>query len=83
MSKNVFENKRDLVLTCAQCMLRALVILSCILKSVNLEYNTLVRWADGTNVLSTKCLMFQVFFSHKILQNSLQKAFRLILLFLL
>ena len=31
-------------------------------KSVNLEYNTLVRWADGTNVSSTKRLMFQVLF---------------------
>ena len=30
------------------------------LKSVNLQYNTLVRWADGTNDSSTKCLMFQV-----------------------
>ena len=29
-------------------------------KSVNLQYNTLVRLADGTNDLSTKCLMFQV-----------------------
>ena len=35
------------------------------LKSVNLQYNTLVRWADGTYNSSTKCLMFQVllFFS--------------------
>ena len=32
------------------------------LKSVNLQYNTLVRWADGTNDLSTKRLMFQVLF---------------------
>ena len=31
-------------------------------KSVNLEYNTLVRLADGTNELTTKRLMFQVFF---------------------
>ena len=29
------------------------------LKSDNLQYNTLVRWADGTNNSSTKCLMFQ------------------------
>ena len=31
-------------------------------KSVNLQYNKLVCWADGTNNSSTKCLMFQVFF---------------------
>ena len=28
----------------------------------NLQYNTLVRWADGTNDSSTKHLTFQVFF---------------------
>ena len=32
------------------------------LKSDNLQYNTLVRWADGTNDSSTKRLMFQVLF---------------------
>ena len=32
------------------------------LKSVNLQYNTLVRWDDGTNESSTKSLMFHVFF---------------------
>ena len=31
-------------------------------KSVILQYNTLVRWANGTNNLSTKRLMFKVFF---------------------
>ena len=31
-------------------------------KSDNLQYNTLVCWADGTNDSSTKRLMFQVFF---------------------
>jgi hypothetical protein len=31
-------------------------------KSVNLEYNTLVRWADGTIESSAKRLMFQVLF---------------------
>ena len=31
-------------------------------KSDNLQYNTLVRWADGTNDSSTKRLTFQVFF---------------------
>ena len=30
-----------------------------VLKSVNLQYNTLDRWVDGTNDSSTKCLMFQ------------------------
>ena len=29
-------------------------------KFVNLEYHTLVRWANGKNVSSTKRLMFQV-----------------------
>ena len=33
-----------------------------ILKSDNLQYNKLVRWADGTNDSSTKRLMFQEFF---------------------
>ena len=33
-----------------------------ILKSDNLQYNTLVRWFAGTNDSSTKCLMFQVLF---------------------
>ena len=52
------------------------------LKSYNLQYKTLVRWADGTNDSSTKRLMFQVlFFFHKILQNSLQKPFQFIFLF--
>ena len=41
------------------------------LKSVNLEYITLVRWADGTNELSTMWLTFQVF---------LQKSFQLVFL---
>jgi hypothetical protein len=40
------------------------------LKSVNLQYNTLVRWANGTNDSST------AFHVHKILQNSLQKPFQ-------
>ena len=54
---------------------------SCMHKSVNLEYNTLVRWADGTNISWTKRLMFQVlFFFHKILQNSLQTPFQFIFL---
>ena len=39
-------------------------------KFVNLQYDTLVCWADGTNDSSTKHLMFQVFFFfRKILQN--------------
>ena len=62
-------------------MLSVPYLYKCIMKSVNLQYNTLVRWADGTNNLSTKCLMFQVlFFFHKILQNSLQKPFQFIFL---
>ena len=48
-----------------------------LLKSVNLQYDRLVRWDDGTNNSSTKHLMLQVlFFFHKILQNSLQKPFQ-------
>ena len=39
------------------------------LKSDNLQYNTLVRWADGTNDSSTKRLTFQVFFFHNFLQT--------------
>ena len=36
------------------------------IKSDNLQYNTLVCWADGTNDSSTKRLNFQVFFLHTI-----------------
>ena len=47
-----------------------------VLKFVNLQYNTLVGWADGTNDLLTKRLMIQVlFFFSKKLANSLQKPF--------
>ena len=51
-----------------------------ILKSVNLQYNTLGRLDDGTNKSSTKRLMFQVhiIFFHDFLQNSLQKSFQFI-----
>ena len=37
------------------------------LKSVNLQYNMLVRWADGINDSLTKHLTFQVFFFHNYL----------------
>ena len=51
------------------------------IKSNNLQYDTLVCWADGTNDSSTKHLTFQVLiFFHKILQNSLQKLFQFIFL---
>ena len=33
-----------------------------ILKSDNLQYNTLARWVDGKNDSSTKLLMFQALF---------------------
>ena len=33
-----------------------------VLKSVNLQYNTLVDWDTGMNYSSTKCLMFQALF---------------------
>ena len=36
-------------------------------KSDNLQYNMLVRWANGTNDSSTKRLAFQVFFFHAFL----------------
>ena len=39
------------------------------LKSDNLQYDTVDRWVAGTNDLSTKRLMFQVFFFHNFLQN--------------
>ena len=51
------------------------------IKSVNLQYNTLGRLDNGTNKSSTKRLMFQVFFFHDFLQNSLQKSFQFISLF--
>ena len=41
---------------------KLLLIFSVNLKSVNLQYNTLVRKADGTNNLPNKRLMFQVLF---------------------
>ena len=44
------------------------------LKSANLQYNTLVRWADEINDSWTKRLMF----FHKTLHNSLQKPFQFI-----
>ena len=52
------------------------------MKSVNLQYDTLVRMDDGTNESSIKLLMFQVLiFFHDFLQNSLQKSFQFIFLF--
>ena len=54
------------------------------LDSVNLQHNTLVRWADGTKDSLTKRLMFQLlFFFHEILQSSLQKPFQFIFYFFL
>ena len=52
-------------------------------KSVNLQYITLGCLDDGTNESSTKRLMFQVFFFHDFLQNSLQKSFQFIFTFFL
>ena len=43
------------------------------LKSVNLQYNTLVRLDDGTNKSSTKRLMFQVLFFFMISRKILYK----------
>ena len=44
-------------------------------KSVNLQYNTPVRWDDGPNESSTMHLIFQLLlFFHHFLQNSLQKS---------
>ena len=45
------------------------------LKSVNLQYVTLVRSADWTNNSSTKCDVPSIIFFHKILQNSLHRPF--------
>ena len=50
------------------------------LKSVNLQYNQLVLWADGTNNSSTKHVPSIIF--HKILQKYLQKPLQFIFLFL-
>ena len=55
-------------------MLWCYILLKRNMKSDNLQYDTLVRWADVTNDSSIKLLMFQVFF-HNFLQNSLQKSF--------
>ena len=56
--------------------------MSKIIKSVNLQYDTLGRLYDGTNESLTKRLMFQaLFFFHDFLQNSLQKSFQFIFLF--
>ena len=53
-----------------------------VVKSINLQYNTLGRLDDGTNESSTKRLMFQaLFFFMILLQNSLQKSFQFISLF--
>jgi hypothetical protein len=53
-----------------------------LLKSVNLQYNTLGHLDDGTNEESNKLLMFQVLFIfHDFFQNFLQKYFQFILLF--
>ena len=41
------------------------------LKSINLQYNTLVHWANGTNDSSTKCLTFFLFIiSYRLIGHS-------------
>ena len=53
-------------------------------KSVNLQYNNLVAWVDGTNNSSSKCLIFQVlFFFQKMFQNSLRNTFNIFSYFFL
>ena len=52
-----------------------------LLKSDNLQYNTLGRWVSGTNDSATNRLMFQAFFFHTFLQNSLQQWFQFFFLF--
>ena len=47
-----------------------------ILKSDNLQYNTLGRWVDGTIVWLTKCLMFQVLFLGKLFSKILSISFK-------
>jgi hypothetical protein len=74
-----WENTSDAALFCKY--IQRVLTCSSVHKSVNLQYDTLVRWANGTNDLLTKRLMFQVlFFFHKTLQNSPQKPFQFIFL---
>ena len=56
LKKMQFPWKQTVSLILPHSMLRA------DLKSDNLQYNTLVRWANGTNDSSNKHLTFQVFF---------------------
>ena len=49
---------------------------------VNLQYNTLGGWFDGTIVSLTKRLMFQALFFHNFLQIFLQKSFQFIFFFI-
>ena len=55
---------------CCSCTLRMFKDIGIELKSINLQYNTLVCWTHGTNDSLTKRMVFQVlsFFFHKIFQ---------------
>ena len=50
-------------------------------KSVNLQYNTLGRWAD--RLIAQVSDVPSIIFLHNFLQNSLQKSFQFIFLFFL
>ena len=52
-----------------------------VLKSDNLQYDTLVRWFPGTNDSSTRHVQV-LFFFHNFLQNSFQKLFQFFSIFL-
>ena len=57
----IIDTKRPQSSTFTETFFSILAKLGMKKKSDNLQYNTLVRWADGTNDLPTKHLMFQVF----------------------
>ena len=69
------ETKHKKVVTSNYIKATASCMHQCVVKSDNLQYNTLVRWFAGTNDSSSK------YFFHNFLQNSLQKLFQLIFLF--
>ena len=65
----------------ASCPLANLLFRLPILKSDNIQYNTLGCWVHGTNNSSTKCLMFQVFFFIKSCNILCKNPFNLFFLF--
>ena len=49
--------------TLGSFVVREMISIGAAFKSVNLQYNTLVRWFPWTIVSATECLMFQVLFT--------------------